>query len=68
MPEATCGLYLITDPERQIEIEMLHMDISCEDGGLISVGFLILRHHKAFGKILIINGTIYHYSRCNSFL
>lgn len=43
MPESTCGLYLITDPERQIEIEMLHMDISCEDGGLISVSLDIIR-------------------------
>lgn len=33
----TCGLFLITDPERQIEIDMLHMDVSCEEGGLISV-------------------------------
>ena len=37
---STCGLYLITDPERQIEIEMLHMDVSCEDGGLVSVSSL----------------------------
>ncbi|KAK4016242.1 corticotropin-releasing factor-binding protein [Daphnia magna] len=36
-PGTTCGLYLITDPERQIEIELLHVDVSCEDGGLISV-------------------------------
>lgn len=32
-----CGLYLIADPEQQIEIEMIHVDVSCEDGGLISV-------------------------------
>lgn len=38
-PGTTCGLYLITDPERQIEIELLHVDVSCEDGGLISVNY-----------------------------
>ena len=36
-PGTTCGLFLITDPERQIEIELLHVDVSCEDGGLVSV-------------------------------
>lgn len=39
MPGTTCGLFLITDPERQIEIELLHVDVSCEDGGLISVNY-----------------------------
>lgn len=33
----TCGLYLITDPERQVEIEITHIDVSCDAGGLISV-------------------------------
>ena len=41
----TCGLFLITDPERQVEIEMLHMDVSCEEGGLISVSALHLYDH-----------------------
>nr|CAH0110674.1 unnamed protein product [Daphnia galeata] len=36
-PGTTCGLYLITDPERIIEIELIHVDVSCENGGLISV-------------------------------
>lgn len=33
----TCGLYLITDPGRRIEIELTHLDVSCQDGGLLSV-------------------------------
>jgi len=32
----TCGLYFITDPEKQIEIEITHLEISCE-GGIISI-------------------------------
>lgn len=39
-PGTTCGLYLITDPERLIEIELIHVDVSCENGGLISVSYL----------------------------
>jgi len=33
----TCGLYLITDPGRRIEIELTHLDVSCQDGGLLSM-------------------------------
>jgi len=33
----TCGLYLITDPNFLVEIEIVHLDLSCEGGGLISV-------------------------------
>jgi hypothetical protein len=36
---ATCGLYLFTDPDKLVEIELTHLDISCEDGGLLSVIF-----------------------------
>lgn len=36
-PGMTCGLYLITDPERQVEIEVTHVDVSCDEGGLISI-------------------------------
>lgn len=49
-PGTTCGLYLITDPERLIEIELIHVDVSCENGGLISVNlsFSPARAHFAF--------------------
>lgn len=48
----TCGLYLITDPERQVEIEVTHIDVSCDEGGLISVSsplsaFFYIAHFPA---------------------
>ncbi len=42
----TCGLFLITDPERQIEIELLHVDVSCEEGGLVSVNDKLVEVHQ----------------------
>jgi len=33
---ATCGLYFITDPDKRIEIEITHLELSCE-GGIISI-------------------------------
>ena len=47
-PGTTCGLFLITDPERQIEIELLHVDVSCEDGGLVSVSDIF--HFKVYTR------------------
>lgn len=33
---ATCGLYFITDPDKRIEIEITHLQVSC-DGGVLSI-------------------------------
>lgn len=32
-----CGLYIITDPDKQVEFEFQAFDISCTKGGLLSV-------------------------------
>lgn len=37
VPGTTCGLYLITDPNFLVEIEVVHLDLTCEDGAVISV-------------------------------
>lgn len=34
---AVCGLYVVTDPDKFVEISIKYMDINCETGGLMSV-------------------------------
>ena len=33
--DQTCGLYLVTNPDMLIEIEILHLDVDCENGLLV---------------------------------
>ena len=42
---ATCGLYFITDPDKRIEIEITHLELSCE-GGIISVSLSLISYQK----------------------
>lgn len=32
-----CGVYLMTDPDKVVEVEVEFMDVSCELGGLLGV-------------------------------
>lgn len=32
-----CGVYLLTDPDKIVEIYFDYIDVPCESGGLISV-------------------------------
>lgn len=32
-----CGVYLLTDPDKLVEIYFDYIDVPCETGGLISV-------------------------------
>lgn len=34
---AVCGLYVVTDPGKLIEITIKKLDVSCESGGLMAV-------------------------------
>lgn len=38
--QETCGFYVSSEPEKQIVISFDYVDVSCLDGGLISVGIL----------------------------
>lgn len=38
---AVCGIYLMTDPDKVIEVEVEFSDVSCELGGLLGVNLLI---------------------------
>ena len=42
---ATCGLYFITDPDKRIEIEITHLQVSC-DGGVLSVRIIVTINWK----------------------
>lgn len=37
-----CGLYVVTDPEKLVEITIKMMDVSCESGGLMAVIKLLM--------------------------
>jgi hypothetical protein len=32
-----CGVYIITDPDRRIEVHFEYLDVPCQNGGLVSV-------------------------------
>lgn len=34
-----CGVYLLTDPDKMVEIYFDYLDVPCQTGGLISVWF-----------------------------
>lgn len=36
-PMTVCGIYLVTDPDKIIEISIKQMSVSCEQGGLLAV-------------------------------
>lgn len=39
-PMAVCGLYVVTDPDKIVEISIKHLDVECESGGLMGVSKL----------------------------
>lgn len=37
-PDLTvCGLYVVADPYKTVEITIHHLDVACESGGLMAV-------------------------------
>jgi hypothetical protein len=32
-----CGMYIITDPDRRVEVHFEYLDVPCQNGGLVSV-------------------------------
>lgn len=32
-----CGVFLITDPDKMVEVYFDHLDVPCSTGGLVSV-------------------------------
>lgn len=34
---SVCGLYVVTDPDKYIEITIKYLDINCDTGGLMAV-------------------------------
>lgn len=39
-PMAVCGLYIVTDPDKVVEISIKHLDVDCETSGLMAVSFI----------------------------
>lgn len=39
--ETVCGIYIFTDPDRSVEVHFNYLDVSCENGGLVSVSISI---------------------------
>ena len=35
--DQTCGLYLVTNPDMLIQVEIIDLDVDCESGGLLVV-------------------------------
>jgi hypothetical protein len=33
-----CGVYILTDPDRRVEVHFDYLDVPCENRGLVSVG------------------------------
>lgn len=34
---STCGLYVVTDPNKVVEISMKYLDVNCDTGALMAV-------------------------------
>jgi hypothetical protein len=32
-----CGVYIVTEPDRLVEVHFDYLDVPCENGGLVSV-------------------------------
>lgn len=46
-PEMTvCGLYVVTDPDKIVEITIKYMNVNCESGGLMAVSITILSFYS----------------------
>lgn len=44
-PEMTvCGLYVVTDPDKIVEITIRYMNVNCESGGLMAVSINFVIH------------------------
>lgn len=35
--DTVCGLYVLTDPDKLVEISIKYLDVNCDSGGLIAV-------------------------------
>lgn len=41
LDSTVCGLYILTDPDKFVEISIKYLDVNCASGGLMAVnGFL----------------------------
>ena len=54
--DQTCGLYLVTNPDMLIEVEIIQLDVDCDNGLLvveilISALFNILEYFKIFSLL-----------------
>lgn len=38
---AVCGLYVVTDPDKFVEITIKYLNVNCESGGLMAVCYII---------------------------
>lgn len=38
---AVCGLYVVTDPDKFVEITIKYLNVNCETGGLMAVRYYI---------------------------
>lgn len=41
-PLTTCGLYIITDPNKIIEISIKYLDANCGTGNLLAVNAMLI--------------------------
>lgn len=39
---AVCGLYVVTDPDKYVEITIKYLNVNCESGGLMAVRVCLL--------------------------
>lgn len=40
-PMKVCGLYVISEPEKVIEISIKHLDVDCDAGARLGVSYII---------------------------
>jgi hypothetical protein len=43
-----CGMYIITDPDRRVEVHFEYLDVPCENGGLVSVSGKLRFNESSF--------------------
>lgn len=40
-----CGVYIVTDPNKVVEVTVKYLDVGCEFGGLVGVSLFFKLHH-----------------------
>lgn len=55
---AVCGLFVVTDPDKNVEITIKYLNVNCESGGLMSVSKMLINKKMLMIFIYILSQYI----------